>query len=121
MRVVDAKSKTDTAGIKAGRKVLAAEIANPSMSVMIIRGDAPQVSTFVDNASLRCDPFPWRQGVWVRKPFIFPTNKLKKWFGGHDSACAVILSLNDEPVEWLVADTEIFDLELAWLRAEGHS
>lgn len=121
MRVVDAKSKTDTAGIEAGQKVLATEIANPSMSVMIIRGESPQVSTFVDNASVRCDPFPWRQGVWVRKDFIFPESKLEEWFGGHKFACAVILNLQDQPVEWLAADTEIIDLELAWLRAERRS
>ena len=119
MRVVDARDKNDAAGIKAGRKVLGTEIANPSMSVMIIRGDSPEVSRFVDLASVRCDPFPWRQGVWVRKDFIFPQDKLEQWFGDHDDACAVILDLQDRPAEWLKPQTRVFAIELAWLRAEG--
>lgn len=119
MRIVDAQNKEDAEGIKAGRKILATEIANPSMSVMIIRGDNPQVSQFVDNAGVRCDPFPWRQAIWVRKDFIFPAGKQQEWFDGHDSACAVILDLDDRPVEWLDDDATLFGIERAWLRAEG--
>lgn len=119
MRVVDAESKSDAAGIAAGRKVLATEIANPSMSVMIVRGATAEVSQFIDRASARCDPFPWRQGVWVRKDFIFPAGKIGEWFDGHDDACAVILDLDDQPARWLEPDAMLIDIERAWLQAEG--
>lgn len=120
MRIVDAKNQNDSAAIAAGRKVLEAEIANPSLSVMIIRGESIEASHFVDRASARCDVFPWRQGVWVRKEFIVPAGKRTEWFGGHDDACAVILDLKDRPTQWLRADAELIDIEIAWLNAEGH-
>jgi len=119
MRVVDAMNNSDAVAIAAGRKVLEAEIANPSLSVMIVRGETTAISHFVDRASARCDPFPWRQGVWVRKEFILPAGKLIEWFGGHDDACAVVLDLRDRPAQWLAADAELFDIETAWSLAEG--
>lgn len=121
MRIVDAQDSNDTASITAGRAVIKAEIDNPSLSVMIVRGESIAVSHFVDRASARCDPFPWRQGVWVRKTFILPPSKATKWFGGHDDACAVILDLKDRPAQWLMPDAELIDIELAWLQAESQS
>ena len=121
MRIVDAQDKNDTASIAAGRAVIKAEIDNPSLSVMIVRGESTEVSHFVDRASARCDPFPWRQGVWVRKAFIMPSAKATKWFGGHDDACAVILDLKDRSAQWLTPDAELIDIEIAWSTAEGRS
>jgi hypothetical protein len=106
--------------VQEGRKILSAEIAHPSMSVMIVRGNTPAVSKFVDNASARCDPFPWRSGVWVRDARIFSPQNLKDWFEGHATSCAVILDLNDRPAEWLDENATLFDIEQAWLGAEGH-
>lgn len=121
MRILDAKNNKDSVAINRGRTILEAEVANPSLSVMIIRGDSTEVSGFVDRASVRCDPFPWRQGVWARKEYIIPPARLNQWFAAHPDACAVILDLQDEAAEWLTDDTQLFEIELAWLRAEGRS
>lgn len=121
MRVVDVRDDHVDEDVKEGRGILKAEIDHPSMSVMIIRGDAAEISKFVDKASARCDPFPWRTGVWVRDDRAFPAGKAKAWFGGHDDACAVILDLNDDPAGWLAADAELIDIEQTWLQAEGKS
>jgi hypothetical protein len=121
MRIVDVRDDHVDEDIKEGRAILRSEIDHPSMSVMVIRGDSPEVSRFVDLASARCDPFPWRSGVWVRDDRIFPAGKAKSWFSGHEEACAVILDLNDDPVEWLTEDAELIDIEMKWLAAEGRA
>lgn len=121
MRVVDVRDSDEDGDIAEGRKILRTEIDHPSQSVMIVRGKSAEVSRFVDLASVRSDAFPWRAGVWVRDDRIFQDGELDAWFGGHDEACAVILSLNDAPVQWLAADTVVFDIEMAWLSAEGHA
>ena len=120
MRVLDVREDHVDDDIREGRRIMNAEIDHPSMSVIIIRGNSPRSSRFVDNASARCDPFPWRSGVWVRNEQIF-TSKAKAWFNGHADSCAVILDLNDEPASWLAEDAELFDIEQAWLQAEGRS
>lgn len=121
MRVVDVGDSNPQGDIEEGRKILRTEIEHPSQSVMIVRGATPAVSRFVDLASVRSDAFPWRVGVWVRNDQIFQDGEEDAWFGGHDEACAVILSLNDDPVEWLGENDGLFDIEMTWLRAEGHA
>ena len=121
MRVVDVRDDHVDEDIKEGRNILKSEIDHPSMSVLIARGNSPEISKFVDRASARCDPFPWRSGVWVRDERVLSTGKAKTWFAGHDDACAVILDLNDNPAAWLTADAELFDIEQAWLQAEGRA
>jgi hypothetical protein len=121
MRVVDVDDNNADGDIADGRQILDAEIAHPSQTVMIVRGSTAAVSKFVDLASVRSDAFPWRSGVWVRDDRIFRQDQHDAWFGGHAQACAVILSLNDQPAEWLNQDADLFDIEVAWLRAEGHA
>lgn len=120
MRVVDVRDDHVDEDIKEGQAILKQEIDHPSLSVMIIRGREPKIGKFVDRAGTRCDPFPWRSAVWVKDDRIFPPGKAKAWFGGHDEACATILDLSDEPTAWLTADAVLFDIEQAWLQAEGH-
>ena len=121
MRIVDVRDDHVEEDIREGRAILKSEIEHPSMSVMIIRGESPEVSRFADFAGARCDPFPWRSGVWVRDERILSAGKVKSWFGGHDEACAVILDLNDNPAEWLTEDEGLFDIEMKWLSAEGRA
>jgi len=42
MRTIDAKNKKDAAAISTERKVLAAEIADPSLNVIIVRGESTE-------------------------------------------------------------------------------
>jgi hypothetical protein len=119
MRIVDVRQDHEQEDIFEGRKVIDIEIGHPSMSVMIIHGNTAAVSKFANLASARCDPFPWRSGVWVRDDRIFTAENKKEWFEGHDTACAVILDLNDRPAERLLEDATLFDIEQAWLSAEG--
>jgi hypothetical protein len=121
MRVVDIRQTNVDEDIREGRRIVQSEINNPSMSVLIIRGASADVSRFVDLASARCDPFPWRSGVWVRDERIFKTEDKARWFDGHDDACGVLLDLNDRPSAWLRANAQLFDIEQAWLSAEGRA
>lgn len=121
MRVVDVDDSNADSDIAEGRKILDTEIAHPAQTVMIVRGATASVSKFVDLASVRSDAFPWRTGVWIRDDRIFRQDQLASWFDSHAGACAVILSLNDQPVEWLDANAQLYDIEMAWLRAEGHA
>jgi hypothetical protein len=121
MRIVDVRQGHEQEDIEEGQRVLDAEIAHPSMSVMIIRWNTSEMSKFVDRVGTRCDPFPWRSAVWVKNDAIFTQKNQEDWFDGHDKACAVILDLNDEPAEWLEPDATLFDIEQAWLSAEGRS
>ena len=121
MRVVDVRNDHIDEDVAEGRRILQAEINHPSMSVLIVRGTSADISGFVDKASVRCDPFPWRSGVWVRDERVFESGDRTRWFGGHDDACAVFLDFQDRPTSWLAADAELFDIEKAWLRAEGRS
>jgi hypothetical protein len=119
MRIVDVRPG-HAEDVDGGRKVLDAEIAHPSISIMIIRGSTPEIGQFTDRAGTRSDPFPWRSAVWVKNDAIFTPQNKARWFGGRDEACAVILDLNDEPAEWLKPADTLFRIEQAWLSAEGH-
>ena len=118
MRVVDVDANTAEEDVAEGRKIVEAEIAHPSQTVMIVRGNTAAVSKFVDRASVRSDAFPWRSGVWVRDDRIFLDGQQEEWFDGHAEACAVILDLNDAAVELLEQDALLLHIEMAWLRAE---
>jgi len=117
MRILDVRdgNKDD---IEKGQAILLAEIAHPSKTVMIIRGDGPEIAQFADAAAGRSDPFPWREVVWVKNNSIFKDGQEKRLFPkGNDKSCAVILDLDDTPLVWLSADSNPLQIEKAFLKA----
>lgn len=73
MRIVDAENKKDAAAISAGRKVLAAEIADPSLSVMIVRGESTETSHFLQlpgHDRRRCGVVRRSQWVAPNQPHV---------------------------------------------------
>jgi hypothetical protein len=119
MRVVDIRPGHEAEDIQYGRGALAAEIQHPAKTVMIIRGASPQISHFADKANARCAPFPWRSAVWLMDPRIFSARQEEEWFADHAESCAVILDLKDDPASWLAETASAYDIEMAWLNAEG--
>jgi len=120
MRILDVRdgNKDD---IEKGRAILLSEIAHPSKTVMIIRGDGPEIALFADAADGRSAPFPWREVVWVKNHSIFEDGQEKELFsGGNDKSCAVMLDLDDTPLVWLSADSNPLQIEKAFLKAGGN-
>lgn len=123
MRVLSVRPGKQAEDIELGRATLAAAIADPATTVMIIRGDGPEVMAFANLASGRAIPFRWRDVVWVADSRIFRAGEEGRLFPAGKPACAVVLDLRDEPVAWLAPDALKFDIEDAFLSAgggEGH-
>jgi hypothetical protein len=121
MRVLSVRPEHSAEDIETGRITLRDRIANPSTLVMIMRGVDPDVRHFADMAAARSDPFPWRDLVWVTDEAIFPVGSLDRWFGQNPNDCAVILDLRDRPTAWLPVTAELFEIEDAFLAAEGRA
>jgi hypothetical protein len=119
MRVLSVRAGFEEKDIESARVVLAATIHHPSRTVMVIRRVGPQITRFADKAATRSDPFPWREIVWVTDQRIFLSGEELRLFGGHNSACAVVLDLLNEPAAWLDPGAQLFDIEDAFLGAEG--
>ena len=121
MRVLSVRPDHVAGDIQSGRTILQDAVANPSKTLMIMRGQGPETSRFADKAAARSDPFPWRDVVWVTDDRIFPAGSLDRWFDGHPNDCAVILDLRDRPTVWLPVTAQLFEIEDAFLAAEGRA
>lgn len=119
MRVLSVRASHDTADIASGRAILAEMIGHPSKTVMIIRRVGPQITRFADKAGTRSDPFPWREIVWITDPRIFGPGQEEMLFAGHAGACAVVLDFQSQASAWLDPSAQLFDIEDAFLGAEG--
>lgn len=119
MRILDVRTSDEAADIQKGRGTLLAEISHPSKTVMIIRGNNPEISRFADAAAGRAAPFPWREVVWVKNSKIFEIGQETQLFGSDASNCAVILNLEDKPTAFLPADSSLLDIEEAFLDTGG--
>lgn len=117
MRILDVRTSDEAADIQKGRGTLQAEISHPSKTVMIIRGNSPEISRFADAAAGRAAPFPWREVVWVKSNKIFESGQEKQLFGSGSNNCAVILNLEDKPTAYLTLDSSLLDIEEAFLEA----
>jgi hypothetical protein len=73
---------------------------------------------FADRAASRSDPFPYRVVVWIKAEQLLSDDNVISWFRDHDDACAVVLDLEDRPVEWLNSDSSLRVIELAFLRGQ---
>jgi hypothetical protein len=119
MRVLSVRADSKKADIASGREILAHVVSDPTTTVMVIRGNGPEVTRIADKAAVRADPFPWRNVVWVTDTDIFAPADEKRLFGGHPQACAVVLDFQGKPISWLESDAQLFDIETAFLDAEG--
>jgi hypothetical protein len=119
MRVLSVRTDNKKADIASGREILAHVITDPTTTVMAIRGEGPEITRIADKAAVRADPFPWRNVVWVTNTDIFTPADEKRLFGGHPQACAVVLDFQGQPTSWLETDAQLFDIEKAFLDAEG--
>jgi len=116
MRVLDVRQDHRDHDIKAGRQVLQSEIARPATTLLVVRGTGAEVSALADRAAGRSDAFPWREVVWVRDDDIFTSQQRSTWFGnGH---AAVVLGFDDRPAATLDIDAGLFDIELAYSKAQ---
>lgn len=118
MRILDIRPGHEQEDTDAGRVILAAEIARPSRTIMIIRGRGHDVGMFAETAAARAAPFPWREAIWVKDTRIFTAGQEQALYAGQDDACAAILDLDDVPARWLATDASAMDIERAWLQVE---
>ena len=119
MRVLSVRAASRAADIKSARTILGETVGHPSKTVMIIRRVGPEITRFADKAGTRSDPFPWREIVWVTDQRIFRPGQEDELFGAHPDACAVVLDLAGHPATWLDPSAQLFDIEDAFLGAEG--
>jgi hypothetical protein len=119
MRVLEVRTNHQDEDIKMAQMAITSEINRPSTNVMILRGDSAEIAQFADNADARSEPFPYRQVIWAKSDLILTDVQKNDWFGSHDGACAVIFDFNDIPVTWLSADATLYDIEDAFLSAQG--
>jgi hypothetical protein len=119
MRVLSVRAGFESKDIQSARAILMETVEHPSQTVMIIRRVGPEITRFADKAATRSDPFPWREIVWITDQRIFPPGEELRLFGGHNSACAVVLDLMNQPAAWLDPGAQLFDIEDAFLGAEG--
>lgn len=117
MRILPVRTGREDEDIASGRNTLAAEMAHPAKTVMVIRGNTPEVAQFADLAAARSDAFGFREAVWVQDDRIFTPVQLG-WFQGRAQTCAVVLNFDDQPIEWLTPDAMLFDIERAFLRGQ---
>lgn len=119
MRVLEIRANHQEEDIETAQKVISSEIDRPSTNVMIVRGDSAEIAQFADNADARSEPFPYRQVIWAKSNLILTDVQKSGWFGSRDEACGVIFDFNDTPVAWLSADATLYDIEDAFLGAQG--
>lgn len=114
MRILPVRPGSEAEDIGNGRKTLAAEIAHPAKTVIIIRGNEPHIGQFADRAAVRSDSFGFREAVWVQSDEILTEDQIA-WFKGHERVCAVVLDFDDKPIVWLGPDSTLFEIEKAFL------
>jgi hypothetical protein len=119
MRVLSIRAGSVPQDIASGRHILLTTIRHPSKTVMIIRGAGSEITRFADKAASRSDPFPWRDVVWATDERLILPEEEHAWFDDHANACAVILNLRDLPAAWLDPSAQLFDIDMAFLEAEG--
>jgi len=119
MRVLSIRADSETADIKSGRAILAEAIGHPSTVVMVIRNTGADVTRIADKAAVRSDPFPWREVLWVTDSRLFRDGQEDKLFAGHPTACGVALDFTGQPKAWVEPSAQLFDIEMAFLKAEG--
>lgn len=98
MRILDVDPDDQDNSIESGRAVVRAEIEHPSKTIVLIRGDSPQIARFADRASAQCDSVVWREAVWVKDSRIFPEGWEERFFGSdsEDECCGVVVGDNDQ-------------------------
>ena len=117
MRVLDARPDSREEDIRSARRTIREEIGNPSKTVMILRGRGADVSLFADRAATRNDSIPWRELLWVRDDEIF-TQAQAEWFNDDPTVVAIVLDFFDKPAASLRVDASLFQIEMAFLRAQ---
>jgi hypothetical protein len=119
MRVLSVRAGSEAADIASARAIVAETVGHPSKTVMVIRRVGPEITRFADKAGTRGDPFPWREIVWITDQRIFEPGQENSLFAEHVDACAVVLDFEGQPAAWLDPSAQLFDIEDAFLGAEG--
>lgn len=104
------------------RSVLRTAIAQPAHIIMLVRGDGPEISAFVDKSASLCSEIAWQEVIWVMNRAIFESGQEEKFFDKHTSDnnyCAAILNFNDVPAAWLKVDDPLDDIFLGFLYARA--
>lgn len=104
------------------RDVLSTVIARKANIIMIVRGDSPEISAFVDKSASLCAEIAWQEVIWVMNPSIFEPDQEENFFRQHTSDrsyCAAILNYNDVPAAWLKVDDPLDDIFLGFLYARA--
>lgn len=118
MRVLDLRLGHEEEDRQWGRYVIQTEVAHPSKTVMLIRGDSPEVAHLADRAATRSNGLGWREVIWVRDHSLFPDDTELRWFGYEDRYAAVVLDFNDAPAARLDMSATLYDIEQAFLAAQ---
>jgi hypothetical protein len=119
MRVLEIRSGFEGQDIAEAREVLDMEIGHPSKNVMLVLGSSPEAGQLADRGAIRSNPFPHREVIWIRSDEILNEDEMERWFGGQEEESAVVLDFGDRPVDRLPLDATLFDIERAFLIAQG--
>lgn len=119
MRVLDVRPDFREQDIAEAREVLGMEIGHPSKNVMLVLGSSPEAGQLADRGAIRGNPFPHREVIWIRSRQILTEDEMQKWFGGQGEESAVFLDFGDRPCARLGLDATLFDIEKAFLIAQG--
>jgi hypothetical protein len=123
MRTLDVRNGHVEEDIASGREILHYEITITPKTVVVIRGNTPEITRFADKVAGRCDPFPWREAIWVKDDRIFggfPEAELTTLFPESDdrSLCGVIIYLDNKPVKWMKSSLKRSQIDRALREVE---
>ncbi len=93
----------------------------PGSTVMLVRGDGPQVRVFLPNALDAAKADERRAVVWIRKPGVLDTDRAGELFGTGDRCLAVVLGADGGTAAWVTSDRiGVEDAAFAFAEAEKY-
>jgi len=89
-------------------------------TVMLIRGDGPDVRRFIPNALDAAKEGKRRVVVWVKDPALLQDEEENHIFGEGDTALAAVLGIDGGVGGWVTRDRlRVEDAAFAYVGAEG--
>jgi hypothetical protein len=89
-------------------------------TVMMVRGDGPEVRSFIPNALDAAKEGERRVVVWVKDPALLHDEEMTHLFGTSDPALAAVLGVDGGVGGWVTKDRlRVEDAAFAFAGAEG--
>ena len=88
-------------------------------TIMLVRGDDPDVRSFVPNALDAAKEGARRVVVWVKKSSLLSEEEQKEYFGEGERVLASVVSIGGRPGGWITRDRlRVEDADFAFSKAE---